>query len=314
MKWLIGIFALAATIAGIAITLPPTVEALSPDEALLRIFPKDSTGVMFLDLAELRDNPLVREYFLDRADIQLLGAVAEFARRTGIDPKTDVDQVMLGQTGAHEFLGVARANYDSIVIEQYFRDSDAGSETYSGRVIYRQSLVADWSLSFVEGLVLIGDDGSVRRAIDQWGTTSQSAMDSPELTAAIESIEEGNQVWGVGTLTEMRLPEAMAPPMAVNLIASLERVTYQLRLDEGLTVSAVGEFAGPDTARRTGDLLRGVVALGKMQVMESDDLIQLFDGLQVDSVESSVKIRFSADGELLRRVTELGFRMPRPAD
>ncbi len=98
--------------------------------------------------------------------------------------------------------------------------------------------------------------------------------------------------------------------MAADLIASLERITYQMRIDAALTARAVGEFTTPDTARRTGDLLRGVVALGKMQVFESDDLLQLLDGLQIDDIESSIEINFSADGELLSRVRESGFPFP----
>ena len=114
MKWLIATFALAATIAVIAATVPPTVEALSPDEALLSLFPANSGGVIFVDVAELRDNPLVRENFLDRPGFELPNRVAEFAAQTGLDPETDVDQVMLGRTGENEFLSVARANYDPL--------------------------------------------------------------------------------------------------------------------------------------------------------------------------------------------------------
>ena len=51
-----------------------------------------------------------------------------------------------------------------------------------------------------------------------------------------------------------------------------------------------------------------------MQVFEREELIELLDGLQIESVESSIEIRFSADGELLRRVAESGFRLPRLAD
>ena len=314
MKWLIGTVALAATFVVIAGTERPIQEALSPDEALLRVFPHDSNGVMFLNVAELRDNPLLREFFLDGPESQLPAAVTEFALRTGLDPETDVDQVMLGRTGGNEFLGVARARYDPLEVEQYFRDADVGFETHGGRSVFRPYPGSDWSMSFIDDLVLMGEDGSVRQTIDQLAMTTPTAMDNPELIVAIQSIEEGNQVWGVGALADILLPEALAPPMAIDLVASLEHITYQMRLDDGLTVRAAGEFATAATARRTGDLMRGLVALGKMQVFESDDLIQLLDGVQIDSIESSVEIRIVADGALLRRVKESGVRIPRLGD
>ena len=313
MRWLIATFALAATIAVIAATVPPTVEALSPDEALLSLFPPDSSGVIFVDVAELRDNPLVRENFLDRPGFELPNRVAEFAAQTGLDPETDVDQVMFGRTGENDFLGVVRATYDPLNVERYFSDLETRFESYAGRTIYHPS-PGDFSVSFIDDLVLVGEVGPVRGAIDRMGISAPSVLESPELMEAIQSIDEGNQVWGVGNLTDVLLPEAMAPPMAADLIASLERITYQMRVDAALTVRAVGVFTTPDTARRTGDLLRGVVALGKMQVFESDDLLQLLDALQIDSVESSIEINFSADGELLSRVRESGFPFPGSAD
>ena len=98
------------------------------------------------------------------------------------------------------------------------------------------------------------------------------------------------------------IPNGIVPPMALDLIASLESGTYQMRLDSVLTGRAVGQFRTPETARRTGDLLRGLVAFGKMQTFEQPDLIELLDGVQIDNVESSVEIHFAVDGELLRRI------------
>ena len=62
------------------------------------------------------------------------------------------------------------------------------------------------------------------------------------LLEGIESIEEGSQVWAVVTFEDFLLPDGIVPPMAVDLIASLERGTYQMRLDSALTGRAVGQF------------------------------------------------------------------------
>ena len=302
MKWALGVLVLAVTITVIAASFSPRVEALAPDEALLRLFPADSIGVLYADISELLGSELLQGILLENDAFELPNLVEEFSIRTGLDPFTDLEQAMLGRTGKDTFLGVARASYDPVRVEEYFRDRDVEFESYAGRALYWPDPEEDWKVSFIDDLVLTGDDLSVRGAIDRLNDSAATAIDDPLLLEGIESIEEGSQVWAVVAFEDFLLPNGIVPPMALDLIASLEGGTYQMRLDSVLTGRAVGQFRTPETARRTGDLLRGLVAFGKMQAFEQPEMIELLDGVQIDNVESSVEIHFAVDGELLRRI------------
>ena len=304
MKWVIGVFVLAATIAVVAGFPGATVEAVTPDEELLKLFPAATDGVGFIDVAELRDNQLVH----DLVETQLRGrarrGLDEFMERTGLDPIRDLEQVMAGRTGADSFLVVARVNYDALRVTQYFGERGVPSEAYLGRTLYRPEADDDWTVSFIDNLALLGSNDAVRGAIDRLAAPDSSALDNQELVEAIASIEDGNQVWAVGAFS-LLLPDGIAPPMATDLVDSLERGTYQMRLDTDLAARAIGDFASPEMAQRTADLLRGFVALGKMQAFERAELIELLDRVVIDAVESSVHINFEAAGELLRRLGDV---------
>ncbi len=304
MKWVIGVFAVAVTIVVVASFPGATAEAVSPDEELLKLFPAGTDGVGFIDVAELRDNPLVDDLVQTQLRSRARRGLDEFTERTGLDPIGDLEQVMVGRTGPDSFLVVARASYDAVRVSQFLGDRDVVSEAYLGRTLYRPQADDDWVVSFIDDLVLGGSDDAVRGAIDRLAAPDSSALDNQALAEAIASIEDGNQVWAVGAFS-LLLPAGIAPPMATDLVDSLERGTYQMRLDTDLTARAIGDFASPEMAQRTTDLLRGFVALGKMQAVERTELIELLDGVAIDAVDSSVHISFEADGELLRRLGDV---------
>jgi hypothetical protein len=61
---------------------------------------------------------------------------------------------------------------------------------------------------------------------------------------------------------------------------------------------------------RAGDLLRGLVALGKMGSGEQPDVAELLNGFEVANIENNVDIRFTATRELLDRIGTSGLGLP----
>ena len=280
------------------------------DQALLTLFPQDSAGIMYFNVSELRENELIREYVLERSEFQIRERADEIFQGTGLDPFMDIDQVMVGRTATNDVLAVARAGYNLRDVEARFQALAAGVEPYRGFNIYRPILKPGWSVSFADDLVLIGENGSVKGAIDRTRDPSLSAMQNPKLLAAVRSFGDGNQAWGVGMLVRTLIPQVLTPPMALDLVAALDSVTYQVRVDSTVTAVAAAVFTSSEAARRTGDLLEGVIALGKMQTEDSPALSALLGQFQIDTVDALTQIRFTADQDLLERVTEAGLPFP----
>ena len=304
MKWVIGVIFLAVTIAVVA-SFPGTVDAVNPDEALLRLFPIDTKGVGFVDLAQLRDNPLINELVIDRILRDKPLVIDEFEEQTGLDLESDIQQIMVGRTGEKEFLIVARANYEGFRVEQYFNDKGLDFDTYAGSTLYfPDGDDDDGAVSFVDGLVLVGDRNSIQEALDRLNAPSTTAMANQSLLDSINSIDEGSQVWAVGAFEDFLLPDGIAPAMTTDLFDALEGGTYQMHIDSIVTARAIGDFTTPEVAQRTTDLVRGLVALGKMQAYERQEFIELLDGVQIETIDATVQINFSADGDLLRRLHE----------
>jgi hypothetical protein len=298
MKWIVGVLILSATVLGWIGTAAIPVATITPDEAILKYFPEETDGLAFIDAAALRGAPLVQDVMF-KGDLKKLPAdIGGFADATGFDPRRDLDRVTIGKIGQRDRLIVAKAHFDKFKAEQFLKDSGKQDETYLGRVIYHDH---DGAIAFLDNVVLLGTDNSVKKAIDQI-TYPGSVHVRSELLDDIRTIEAGNQVWAVGDFSIPAIPDL--PPQAgplAGIMKSLRRGTYQMRIDRDIHARAKAEFTDTDSARNLGDMARGFIAVAKLQIAkENPDFLQVLDGIQFSNSGSSLTVRVDESGDVLK--------------
>ncbi len=303
-KWLrcFLIVALAAVFPACGST--PSSQTVDNDSTLLALFPVDSSGIVFFDVAGMREIEFFREFLLEaRSDADFPEELRDFMTETGLDPIDDVLQAIAGTTGEDQYLVAIRSLGDLQAGERFLEQLGTDSESHEGRSIYRPEPDEDWGITFENDLAILGSSGAVRSALDRMGG-GPSVLDNAETMAQIQAIGAGNQVWGFGSFFADLVPEGAPPPVAMDLVAALERVTFRMRLESGVTARMTGTFTTADTATRAGDLLRGFLALGMMGSADRPDVVELLSGVQVQNAEAAVEIDFTASQELLDRLAE----------
>jgi len=304
MKWLLGasVFALAM---GWAASMTIPAATVSIDDAIVKFLPRETQGIVFIDVAALRDAAFVRDVLKD----QKLTAPREwdeFAKATGMVPERDIDKVTIAKLDAQDGLVIVQGRIDKFKIEQYLKDKGKQPRTYLGRSIYRD----DGDAAFVlldNRVVLLGKVNAVEKAIDQMQLPGSSPI-RRDLMAAIETIEAGNQVWGVGDFSVNDLAKlgVRGPAPAVEMLKSLKSGTYQMRVDTGIHARAVGNFADAESAKNIVDLARGALAVAKLQVAkERPDMVQMLDGIQVSNSGPTLTVRIEEAGELLMKLKDV---------
>jgi len=300
MKWIVGV-SVIATALGWAATMTIPAATITPDESTLKYFPPETQGIAFADVAALRDAPFVKDALNERAFRSMPPGVTEFVEQTGFDIRRDLDRVTIGKISAQERLVVADARYDKFKAEQFLRDNGKAPEIYLGRSVYRDGRA---TVTFLDNVVLFGSEGAVKAAIDRI-TYPGTVQIGNDLLEAIRTIEAGNQVWAVGNFSQEDLPSGgfrqLGP--AAEVLKSLRRGTYQMRVDRDLHARATGNFADADSAKNLADMARGLIALAKVQVArQQPDLVHLLDGIQVSSSGSSVIAEIEEPGDLLMKL------------
>ncbi len=302
MKWIGGLLTIAVIMGWVATASIPAAP-VSIDPASLRFLPPETRGIALVDLAALRNATLVQNA-LQTATLDFQKGLANFVAATGLDPQKDVDRITVGKLGTNQILMIVQGRIDKFKAEQFFRDKGKEEETYLGQTIYHDG---DGGFVFLDGVVLMGQLEAVKKGLDQMSLPGSTPL-SADLTAAIQTIEVGNQVWAVGDFSIADMPAAVREPAPiVEILKSLQRGTYQMRIDSDIHARATGTFSDENSARNIGDLARGALAVAKLQVArQQPDMVHVLDGIQVSNSGTILTVRVDESGDLLKKLQKTG--------
>jgi hypothetical protein len=305
MKWVLGLGASIFAIAmGLTATTTIPAATVSIDDAIFKFLPTETQGIVFIDVAALRNASLVRDALKDQKLTSPRGW-DDFVQATGMVPERDIDKVTIGKLDAQDGLVIIQGRIDKFKIEQYVKDRGKQSQTYLGQSIYRDD--GDGAFVLLDNVVLVGKVNAVKKAIDQMQLPGSAPL-RRDLIAAMQTIEAGNQVWGVGdfSVNDLGTLGVRGPAPAVEMLKSLKSGTYQMRVDTGLHARAIGNFADAESAKNIVDLARGALAVAKLQVAKDQpDIVQLLDGIQVSNSGPTLTVRIEEAGDLLMKLKDV---------
>jgi hypothetical protein len=217
--------------------------------------------------------------------------------RTGFDPTRDVSELLLATNGK-DAVSIAHGHFEAA-------DATAKKAPYKG---YTLNLHGDGAYALIDGSTAVaGTQAGVRAAIDQY----KSGATSPGVKALFErahALSPQAQIWAVSDN-----PEAFAGLASGNaagnfgkVFGQIDRLSLSANLSSGLAIVATGDCRTEEDAKTLGDALRGLVSLGKMSVPQGQtDLTRLYDSVQVDQTQKSVKVTANIAADLIDKVLQL---------
>jgi hypothetical protein len=311
MKWIVGVSVVAAVVFALATTTIPA-QTIVPDQTVLKLFPAETQGVAFVDLAALRNTPLGQEVMAQGAPLATgVPKLQDFIDATGFNFQQDVDRVTVGRLDARRAMFVIQARFDKFKVERYLADHVTRLDTYMGRSIYEDRDL-DFGVTFIDDLVIAGYIDAVKKAVEQVSLPASNIALRADLQAAIRNFESGSQVWAVGDFHFNELPVAQLPSRGVaagpilEVLRTLQGGTYQMRVDSDIHAKATANFTSAENAKTLADLSRGMIALVKTQVAtQNQDLLHVLDGVQVSNSGTQIVVNIDEPGDLVKRLREL---------
>ena len=298
--------------------------AFSQQERLdeLQLVPRDATLVAYASVADLMASDIrqrIRRFLPLSEDAQ-----RELERQTGINIETDVEYVVAcaapspaGTEAQPSGLVFARGRFDEAKVEAGLRQSGASVESYAGRQLLTLDRRADAgppsaqgavptprevvALAFIEpGLLAVGSVHLVRGAINLTRGGS-SVTNNQEMMEHVRSLGDGN-VWAVGRFDALA-PHARLPLAMVGQLPSITWFTLSGSVDAGVRGTLKAETRDEEAATQLRDVVRGLIALLKLQVSTSGPEMQtLLDSLKLDGVGTTVALSFELPAVVLDRV------------
>jgi hypothetical protein len=283
--------------------VPTAFAQQGPDE--LQLVPSNATLVAYSNVHEVMVSNL-RER-IRQAMPNLPDGQREFESHTGINIETDIDRVVAALVPAEDGtiggpaksgLLIASGRFDRTRIESLMREHGASEETYKGRQVLIAPQGGDGlSMAFVDpGLVALGSTALVRRAIDL-REGGESVRNNGEMMDLVRSLERGN-VWAVGRFDALRA-QANLPARVASQLPPLTWFAVSGRVNGGLLGEIRALTRDEASANELRDVVRGVIALGKLQADSHPELEVLLRSLQLGGSGSTVALSFELPAELI---------------
>lgn len=296
---------------------PVSASAVSNE---LRYIPADATVVAYADVSAIMDSEL-RARLKQAMPTQEKGQ-QEFQQQTGIDIEHDIDYVVAAMSPKADTamagggLVVARGRFNDTQLEGLAREHGGAVEDYKGKRLVvaptNQRVPGETGttvevghknmvLAFLEpGLIAVGDSASVKRAIDAQ-LTAHSITSNDEMMQLVGDIGALNNAWAVGRFdviaSQAKLPEQISrqiPPVKWFAVAG--------HVNGGLSGTLRAEARDDQSAENLRDVVRGFLALARLQSQSDPRTAGLVDSLQLSGSGTTVSLSFSVPAEILQLI------------
>jgi hypothetical protein len=221
----------------------------------------------------------------------------DLKKKTGFDPTRDVTEMLIATNGK-DAVTIARGHFTA-------SDPDAKKSPYKG---YTLNLHGEGAYALIDSTTAVaGTAAGVRSAIDQYkaGPTRTPAVVA--LLARARALPQA-QIWAVSDSPEAfaGLLQSGSTANFGKMFGQLDSLTLTIDMSKGLNMAITADCRTDTDAKTLGDAIRGLVSLGKMSVPQGQgDMLRLYDSVQVDQQQKSVKLLANVAPDLIDKVLQL---------
>ncbi len=267
------------------------------------LVPPDTKVLAGIDLDKLKAAPIYQRHEKD-LNFPLLNGSSE---RLGFDPRRDVSDVLIAWDGKRALFFV-RGSFKPSEVEQKLSSFGAPRTTYKNHQVFGDTRN---SLTFLDtsgnkGFAVAGSAGDVQRTIDLEGSSADTVPE--ELQERLRQVPKSDQLWIVsrGGLPFVDAPMRSDIASALsNIVHFITGATVGVKADTGTHFQIDISCISKQGAQRVHDALRGAIGLGRLSTRDDQrQLLQIYDGINVDQDNAVVHVHADYSGELTDKVFE----------
>ena len=284
--------------------------AAGPEE--LQYVPADAAVVAYADVKDVLNSEFRQRF--RRLEPQSPER-NEFEQKTGINFEQDIDSIvaamMPGAAGSvtthpeQSALLLARGRFDASRLEALALEHGGSVSEYQGkRIVSHQDTGttadgnhSEMALAFIDAdLVAIGSATAVRSAIDAH-RENRNVVSNTELMRLVAELDNSN-AWAVGRFDALA-NQAQLPEQVKSQIPTISWFSAAGHINGGVSGVVKAETKDEAAAQNLRDVVRGFLALAKMQAGSKPGMKEMVDSLQLTGDGKTVSVAFTVPSEVL---------------
>jgi hypothetical protein len=293
---------LVASIMGLSV--PVLSRAAGPDE--LQYVPANAAVVAYANVREVMNSDFRQRFRKLEPDTSERD---EFQQKTGINIEEDIDSVVAAvmprTAGANSWspegsvIVLARGRFEQSRLEALALEHGGRVEDYNGKRILAHDEArnghTEFAVAFLDAdLVGVGSYGAIKAAID--ASTGANIVSNTEMMQQINAMDTSN-AWAVGRFDAIasgaRLPNEISAQ-----IPAIQWFSAAGHINGGVSGVFKAETRDEEAANNLRDVVRGFVALARMQAGSRPELKGIVDSLQLSGDGRTVSVAFSVPSEV----------------
>ena len=287
--------------------LPVSVfsSAAGPEE--LQYVPADAAVVAYANVRDVM-NSQFRKRFMGLEPSP--NDKNQFEEKTGLNLEQDVDSVVaavmpkdgMANNPAGAFLILARGRYQAGRLEALALEHGATASDYQGkRLITHDTDGKDnketMAFGFVEAdLVAFGSVQAVKASIDA-RASNRNIVSNNEMMQLVNEIDNAN-AWAVGKFDAIA-GKAGLPAEIASAMPAISWFSAAGHINGGVSGTFKAQTIDEATAQNLRDVMRGFLAMAKMQSGNKPGMQQMVDSLVLSGEGTNVALSFSIPSEVL---------------
>jgi hypothetical protein len=279
--------------------VPHKRSAVFIDPSLEMLIPPDTIFIVGASVDKIKDTPVYQKLLKDLE----LAPLEDFTKKTGIDPRKDLWQVISVSNGKTALL-LARGKF-STEMEPRLESQGARRIGYKGYTLLGNEQGA--VLFMNTSTAVAGSTDQLRQLIDRRNQTSGLP---PALRDQINALSPDDEIWAatVGGLSTLglQLPENSNLSSALQFLQGIQSIRLGMDVRSGLKAEAEAVCDSEKSAKRVHDSLRGLIGFGRLNTPDNrSDLLQLYDGLKVTQEQTRTDLTAQISPDLVDRFLDL---------
>jgi hypothetical protein len=288
--------------------LPVSVfsSAAGPEE--LQYVPADAAVVAYANVKEVMNSDFRKRF---RELEPSTDDKNEFEEKTGLNFEQDIDSVVaavmangtLAKNPEKAFLILARGRFEAARLEALAVEHGAEVTDYQGKriITHREANAGadheQMAFGFVEAdLVAFGSLTTVHASIDA-RRENRNVVSNNQIMTLVNEIENAN-AWAVGRFDAIA-GQSGIPTEIQQHIPQISWFSAAGHVNGGVSGTIKAEAKDEAQAQNLRDVIRGVLAVAKLQAGSKPELAQMVDSLQLSGEGKTISVSFAVPSELL---------------